>query len=235
MRDIDLAFAQALEQLVGRQVDQLDFVCRLEERVGERLVDADAGNLADHVVQAFDVLHVERRVHVDSRGKQLVDVLPAFGMARSGDVGMGQFVDQEERRTALERGVEVELLDHRAVHVEHQWRQQLKALEQRGRFRAAVGFEQADDDIGATAAQRLRCGEHGEGLADTGRGAEENLQPPALRACGGRLHFGKQLVRVGTFAFHCAPSAWQRRVVYRVRPRLAVSARGRARGSVPAR
>ena len=34
LADVDLALAQALEQLVGRQVDQLDLVGALEDRVG---------------------------------------------------------------------------------------------------------------------------------------------------------------------------------------------------------
>src|SRR5262249_28325247 len=50
--------------------------------------------------------------------------------------------------------------------------------------------------------QRLRRGKHGEGLADTRRGAEEDLEPPTLFARGRRLHLGKQPVRVGAFALH---------------------------------
>ena len=44
--DVDLALAQPLEQVVGRQVDQLDLVGLLEDRVGHRLADDDAGDLA---------------------------------------------------------------------------------------------------------------------------------------------------------------------------------------------
>ncbi len=35
---VDLALAQPLQQVVGRQVDQLDFVGRLEHRVGHGLL-----------------------------------------------------------------------------------------------------------------------------------------------------------------------------------------------------
>ena len=35
LRHVDLALAQTLEQLVGRQVDQLDFVGGLEDRIGQ--------------------------------------------------------------------------------------------------------------------------------------------------------------------------------------------------------
>ena len=60
----------------------------------------------------------------------------------------------------------------------------------------------ADDDIAALQ-QLLPCGrEHGVGFADTGRGAEENLQ---LASFGTRLlvpDLVKQAVRVGALVIH---------------------------------
>ena len=80
---VDLALPQALEQVVGRQVDQLDLVGSLEDRVGHGLAHGDAGDLRDDVVQALEVLDVERRVDVDAGVEQLLDVLPALGVARA--------------------------------------------------------------------------------------------------------------------------------------------------------
>ena len=51
---VDLALAQPLEQVVGRQVDQLDLVGALEERVGHGLPDTHAGDLGDDVVEALE-------------------------------------------------------------------------------------------------------------------------------------------------------------------------------------
>ena len=70
---------------------------RVEHRVRHRLPDADAGDAADDVVQAFEVLDVERRVDVDARVEQLLDVVPALGMARAFGVGVRQLVDEDER------------------------------------------------------------------------------------------------------------------------------------------
>jgi hypothetical protein len=83
LRNVDLAFLEPLEQLVGRKIDQLDFVSSLEEGVGQRLADANARDLADDVVQALDVLDIECRVDIDAGAQQLIDVLPALGMAAS--------------------------------------------------------------------------------------------------------------------------------------------------------
>ena len=80
---VDLARLQPREQVVGGDVDQHDLVGLVEEGVGHRLPDADAGDAADDVVQALEVLDVERREDVDAGGEQLVDVLPALGMARA--------------------------------------------------------------------------------------------------------------------------------------------------------
>ena len=80
---VDLPFAEPLEQLLGRDVDELDLVGALEHRVRHRLAHLDAGDLRDHVVQALDVLDVERGVDLDARVEQLEHVLPALGVARA--------------------------------------------------------------------------------------------------------------------------------------------------------
>ena len=117
---VDLALAQALEQLVGRQIDELDLVGRVEHRVGHGLAHDDAGDLRDDVVQALDVLDVERRVDVDPGVEQLLDVLPALRVPRACGVRVRELVDQEQARLAREGGVEVELLERRcrgSVHL----------------------------------------------------------------------------------------------------------------------
>ena len=64
--DVDLALLQTLDQIVGRQVDQLDGVGAIEDGVGHGLAHAHVRDLRDHVVQALDVLDVDRRVDVDA-------------------------------------------------------------------------------------------------------------------------------------------------------------------------
>ena len=66
LRDVDLALLQALDQVVGREVDQLDVVGAVEDRIRHGLAHAHAGDLRDDVVQALDVLDVDGRVDVDA-------------------------------------------------------------------------------------------------------------------------------------------------------------------------
>ena len=82
-RDVDLALPEALQQLVRREIDELDLVGPVDDRVGDRLAHDDAGDRGHDVVQALDVLHVERRVDVDAGVQQLLDVLPAPRVARA--------------------------------------------------------------------------------------------------------------------------------------------------------
>ena len=108
---VDLALGEALQQLLGRQVDQHDLVGLLEHAVGHGLAHADARDLLQDVVQAFQVLDVERGPHVDAGGEQLLDVLPALGVAAAGDVAVGELVDEQQPRLARQRLVDVELAE----------------------------------------------------------------------------------------------------------------------------
>ena len=110
VRHIDLAVAQPLDQVLRRQVDQLDVVGLVDDRVGHRLAHADARDAGDDVVQAFDVLDVERGVDVDAGGDQLLDIHVALGMPAARRVGVRQLIDQGELRAARQQRVEVHLV-----------------------------------------------------------------------------------------------------------------------------
>ena len=96
--DVDLAFLQALDQVVGREVDELDRVGAVEDRVRHGLAHPHMRDLRDDVVQALDVLDVDRGIDVDAVVQQLLDVEIALGMAAARRIGVGKLVDQ--RRSA---------------------------------------------------------------------------------------------------------------------------------------
>ena len=64
--DIDFAFVQALAQIIGRQVDQHHLIRGIKEGIRHRLAYLNAGHAADHVVQAFEMLNVNRGEHIDT-------------------------------------------------------------------------------------------------------------------------------------------------------------------------
>ena len=185
LRDVDLAVAQALEQLLGREVDQPHLVGAVEDPVGHRLAHAHAGDLRDHVVQALEVLDVDGRPHLDARIEQLLDVEVALRVARARRIGVGELVDDRDRGAALEQGVEIHLGQRLAAIGDRVARDHLESLEQLLGIGAPVRLDDADHHLAAFGTARL-CGlEHRVGLADAGRRADEQAEAAALCARGG--------------------------------------------------
>ena len=147
--DVDLAFPQSLQEVVGRQVHQFHFVGLLEDRIGHRLADHHAGDLRDHVVEAFEMLDVERRVNVDARLQQPHHVLPPLRVRHAGGVGVGQFVHDQQLRMQRQRRVEIELEERRPAIVDFQPGKHVQAEHQGLGFRPAMRLDVADHDVHA--------------------------------------------------------------------------------------
>ncbi len=177
--DIDLAVGQPLQQLFGRNVDQRDFVGGVEHLVGNGFAHPDARQFGHLVVDAFQMLDIQRGIDVDAGIEQFLDILPALRVARTRRIGMGEFVHQDQAGPALQRTVEVELPDLDAAMVDLQKRQNRQPLGESCRFAAAVMFDNADHDVAAALQLTPGFGQHGVGLAHTGRGAEEDLEMTA--------------------------------------------------------
>ena len=124
--------------------------------VGDRLVLLDAGDLLDDVVHRLEVLHVHRGDHVDARVEELVDVLPPLLVARAGDVGVGELVDEHALGLAGEDRVDVHLLEGDAAVVDLLARDHLERRRAAPCvFGAPVRLEIADDDVAPALARRL--------------------------------------------------------------------------------
>ena len=180
---------------IGRQVDELDLVGGVDDPVGHGLADADAGDLEDGVVQAFQVLDVDGGDDVDAGVAQLFDALPALLVLGARDVRVRQLIDEDPFRPSLEDGIGVELVEGLAAILDGLERDLLEPLHQlRGR-RPPVRLDEADDDVFAARAAPVGLGEHAICLADARHGAEEDLQ---LAARSG-LALGRQQLFFG----HC--------------------------------
>ncbi|MNT39635.1 hypothetical protein D3C72_1759010 [compost metagenome] len=177
LRHIDLAIAQSLQQFPWWQVDQQQFVGFLQYPVRQGFADLHAGDAAHLIVEAFQMLDVDRGVHVDAGGEQFLNVLPAFFVTAAGCVGVRQFVDQHQLRFGEEQTVQVHFFEqHTTVFRAHQ-RLLRQAAEQYFGFRSAVGFDDAGNDLHALTQLGVGRLEHGVGLADSRRGAEKYLEP----------------------------------------------------------
>ena len=185
--DIDLAFPQALDQIVGGDVDQLDGIGTVEDRVGHGLAHANAGDLRDDVVEAFDVLNVDRGVDVDAAVQQLFHVEIAFGVTAARCIGVRQLIDENDLRPPRDDGVEIHLLEALAFVRNAPAGHDFKTLQQRFGLFASVGLHDADDNVVAVLLSGPGLLQHFIGFADTRRGTHEDLElaEASLFATGG--------------------------------------------------
>ena len=197
---VDLARLEPFEQVLGREVDQLDLGGVVEDPVRHGLLLPHARDPGDHVVEALDVLDIECRPHVEPGLEHLVDVLPAFGVAwrriAVDEVRMGQLVDDRDGGAPAQGSVEIELAARHAAITHWQGRQLLEAREQTFGLGPTVRFDVACDDVGAGGVRDPRRLEHRKRLADARGGPEEDPQTAAFRARLGALHVGEQPVWV---------------------------------------
>jgi len=192
---VHLAIAQAFEQLARRQVDQLDLVGFLQHPVRHRLAHLHASDIAHAVIEAFQVLHVDRGVDVDTGSEQLLHILPALGVAAAGGVAVRQLVDQRQFGRVGEQTVEVHLAEFQtAIRQAQRWLL-WQPQQQRLGLAAAVTFHHPGAQQHALAQLCVSSLEHGVGLAHARRRAEEHLEPAtSLAGQVGEQRFGAQAV-----------------------------------------
>ena len=175
--DVDFAFLEPLDQIVRGQIDELDGVGAVEDRVRHGLAHAHMRDLRDDVVEALDVLDIDGGVDIDAAVEQLLDIEIALGMTAARRIGMGELVHQRDLRVAGDNGVEIHLLEPLPLVFETSARNDLETVEQGLRLLAAVRLDDADDDVVAVLLSGAGLLQHLVGLADAGRRADENLEP----------------------------------------------------------
>src|SRR5262245_55866907 len=151
MRHIDLALVQALDQLVRRDIDDLDVVGVVKDAVGYRFAHPDTCDPRDDVVEALDMLDVKGRIDIDTAGDQLFDIKVALWMTAAGCVRVCQFVDQHQLWPPLQDGVEIHLSEAMSLVIDLTPRNVLKPAEQSLGLAAPVRLDDADDHIEALA------------------------------------------------------------------------------------
>ena len=204
--DVDLPFLEPLDQIVRRQIDELDGVGAVEDRVRHGLAHPHMGDLRDDVVEALDVLNIDGRVDVDAAVEQFLDIEVALGMTTARRVGMGELVHQRDLGVAGDDGVEIHLLEPLPLVFEASAGNDLEALEQGLRLLAPMRFDDADHDIVAVLFPGARLLQHLVGLADARSRADENLEPAgsALFSPGGLEQGFRRgsLVRIAPLIHH---------------------------------
>ena len=68
--------------------DQLDRVCAIENRIGHCFTDANAGDLRDDIIEAFDVLNIDSRIDINTAVQQFLDIEITLGVPAAGGIGV---------------------------------------------------------------------------------------------------------------------------------------------------
>jgi hypothetical protein len=151
-----------------------------DDLVGDGLPLGDASDLIHHVVERLQVLDVHRGEHGDPCLEQILDVLPALGMARARNIAVGQLVNECDLRPAGQDGVDIHFGERRASILERLSGHQLQIPDQLLGVLPTVSLDKADDHIRAATATPMRLLEHGERLAHARCGPKVD---PKLSTC----------------------------------------------------
>jgi len=200
--EVDLALLEAVEKILDRQVDEVHLVGAIEHRVRDGLLDDHVRDLGDHVVQALEVLDVERAVHVEAGIEEIFDVLPPLRVARPGRIRVCELVHEHDAGSPREARLDIELLQRDPAVLDPASRQDLEAEQQRPGVVTAVRLDEPDRHVAPVLALQPRRLEHRVGLADARRSAEEDRQLAALRLLLVLADSREQGVGVGTVTHH---------------------------------
>lgn len=190
------AFAQTRRKFVGFKVDQIHLVGPVKHAVRYAFAHDNAGHGGNHVIETFQVLHVERGPHGYARPQQFLHILISLAVTAALRVGVGQFVHKNRFRFAGQHCVHVQLAERNAPVLKPQWRHDLQPLQQGCGFRPWVGFHIAHNHVAPLLHTCVRRPQHGIGFAHASRIAKKYFQ----HALGRRVREGKALAGEGLAA-----------------------------------
>ena len=176
LRDVNLSVFETLDQIVGSEINQFHGVGTIEHGVWHGLAHANVRDLRDHVIEAFDVLDVDGRVDVDAAAQELFNVEIALWVTAAGRIGVGEFIDKHDLRTAGDDAVKVHLFKPLAFVFDTPARDDFEAFQKGFRFLAAMGLYNADDDVIAVLFSGAGLLQHFVGLADARRRPHEDSE-----------------------------------------------------------
>ena len=174
--DIDLSVLEALDQVGRREIDQLDRIGIVENRVRHCLAHTHMRDLRHDVIQALDVLNVDGGVDIDPPPEQFLDIEIALGVAAARRISMSELVHQDDLRPARDDRVDIHFIERLVLVGDTPARDDLHAIQQRLGLAAAVGFDDADHDVIAVFFPGARGLQHLVGLADAGRRTDKDLE-----------------------------------------------------------
>ncbi len=169
---IDVPVRHAAPDRLRRHVHELDLVGPPDDRVRDRLLLLDPGDLLDDVVDRLEVLDVQGRDHRDAGVEQVLDVLPALLVREPGTfvcASSSTSATSGRRARIASRSISSNVVPRYSTRPA---RYDLEVGDLLGGLRSAVRLDEADDDVRASLGPAVPLAQHRECLADAGRGTE---------------------------------------------------------------
>src|SRR5450756_2622714 len=174
--DIDFAFSQPLLQRFGRDIDDLDLACQLEDVIRYCLLLANAGDLVDNVNSTLNVLNVEGRKNADACIQQFLHILEPLLVSAPLKICVSKFIYQNDGWFACKDSVKIQIIELETTIDDGASRDHLQILDKRLSFCSPMSLDEADNNIYPLVLEVSCFFEHSVSLADAGGVAEVYLQ-----------------------------------------------------------
>jgi len=161
-------------------------------------VNCDLNDLPDNIAQAFQVLDVDRGIDADPAIEQLFDILPAFGMARAGNIGVGQFINQNQVGMARQCCINIKFLLRGAPVFHLPPGQDFQPGQQGFGLDAPVRLHDAHNHVNPFVAAQTGSIQHAVGFAYPGCCPKEDFQFAPFRLPVLCLNTGQQHIGIGS-------------------------------------
>jgi hypothetical protein len=179
---IDLASFKTIDEIFDRQIDIDNLVGPFQDRIGNRFPNNDSSRLLHQLIEAFEMLDIERTDDIDTHVQQFQRVLVALLISAKRRIGVRQLIDHGDLRPSLQNGIQIHLFHHQVPVLDLFARNDLEPLDQRFCLSAAVGFDEAQHDVHASLFQSMGFFQHLKSLSNPCRRADIHFQTTAVGA-----------------------------------------------------
>ena len=196
--NVDLSLPQPLEEFRGCKVDQFDLGRFIDHPVGNCLPDNDTGDLGNDIVEALDMLDIQRCIDIDPCIEEFLDILVTFRVAGTRGIGVGQFIDKHELRVGREDCIEVHFRKAHIPVFHHLPGDDGKPFCKRFCLGPAMGLNVPDPYVNAFTLPEVGCLEHLVGFSHTRDVSQENFQFAPVLLPLLVLHTGEEDIGIRT-------------------------------------
>jgi hypothetical protein len=178
--EIHLSGFQSGNEFLWREVDEPDVVCEIEKSVWDRLPDLYTSDLRDGIIQALYMLDIDCGVDRDPCPEDLFNVLVPFQVPGVRGIGMGQFIDKDDRWFPGDDGIEIHLTDIKSLVPDMGNRNSLESGSKSIGLYSFMRLDIPDHDIGPFCLVLEGIPEHRVGLSHPRSVAEVDDQFPMV-------------------------------------------------------